>query len=360
MRASTRKVPFPWLVLGAAAAILLGVTSRAHAQAGQEVEYYALDAVGSVRVVFDANGVVKGRMDYAPFGEELYSGLFMPSERFAQLTRDGEAGLDYAQARMYQPRTGRFNAVDPVYAGLFEPQAWNRYDYAVNRPTSLADPSGLCPDRSAYCEDVNVIARAPLIPTFFWLSSATPQRRDVPDESLRLQRRFRREGRARTPPPGGPQDPPQPKPPNDCQEFVQTLTSAVQFGTGSPDPIRRTAGLIGTGGGMAVAGLAAYAFDLLGDKGAAGFHRVLVEPEQGNDLYSHILVNAGFTAMGFRAGVSEMIRRDARDIALGRAWGAPELIDDIVGAEIGNEMTRVAFTANFMEFQKRVTTLLCK
>jgi RHS repeat-associated protein len=115
MRASTRKVPFPWLVLGAAAAILLGVTCRAHAQAGQEVEYYALDAIGSVRVVFDANGVVKGRMDYAPFGEELYSGLFMPSERFAQLTRDGEAGLDYAEARMYQPRTGRFTAPDSIY-----------------------------------------------------------------------------------------------------------------------------------------------------------------------------------------------------------------------------------------------------
>jgi RHS repeat-associated protein len=159
MRASTRKVPFPWLVLGAAAAILLGVTSRAHAQAGQEVEYYALDAVGSVRVVFDANGVVKGRMDYAPFGEELYSGLFMPSERFAQLTRDGEAGLDYAQARMYQPRTGRFNAVDSVYVGLFDPQAWNRYSYAFSKPLNLTDPSGLCPecyDGYTYTETVTV------------------------------------------------------------------------------------------------------------------------------------------------------------------------------------------------------------
>jgi RHS repeat-associated protein len=132
-------------VLAAAAAILLGASPRAHAQAGQEVEYYALDAVGSVRVVFDANGVVTGRMDYAPFGEELYSGLFMPSERFAQLTRDGEAGLDYAEARMYQSRTGRLNAPDPVYTGLFQPQRWNRYAYSLNSPLTVVDPSGLDP-----------------------------------------------------------------------------------------------------------------------------------------------------------------------------------------------------------------------
>jgi RHS repeat-associated protein len=83
-------------------------------------------------------------MDYAPFGEELYSGLFMPSERFAQLTRDGEAGLDYAQARMYQPRTGRFGRPDQVFAGLFHPQGWNRYTYALANSVRFTDPSGWC------------------------------------------------------------------------------------------------------------------------------------------------------------------------------------------------------------------------
>jgi hypothetical protein len=51
----------------------------------------------------------------------------MPDQRFAGLFRDGEAGLDSAGARSYQSRTGRLTAVDPVYAGLFEPQWWNRY-----------------------------------------------------------------------------------------------------------------------------------------------------------------------------------------------------------------------------------------
>jgi hypothetical protein len=36
-------------------------------------------------------------------------------------------------------RNGRFNAPDSVYAGLFEPQAWNRYSYASSK---YVDPHG--------------------------------------------------------------------------------------------------------------------------------------------------------------------------------------------------------------------------
>jgi hypothetical protein len=59
------------------------------------------------------------------------------------------------------------------------------------------------PLQGGYCEDVNVVAKAPLVGTIFWWSSATPQRRDAPDESLGLQRRFRRDGRKRDTPPSG-------------------------------------------------------------------------------------------------------------------------------------------------------------
>ncbi len=82
-------------------------------------------------------------MDYAPFGEELSGATGLPDRRFAGLFRDGEAGLDAAGARSYQVRTGRFTAVDPIYAGLFEPQRWNRYSYALNSPATLTDVSGL-------------------------------------------------------------------------------------------------------------------------------------------------------------------------------------------------------------------------
>ena len=82
-------------------------------------------------------------MDYGPFGQELFGGTGMPDRRYAGLVRDGEAGLDSAGARSYQPRTGRFSTVDPIYAGVFDPQRWNRYSYALNSPASFADSTGM-------------------------------------------------------------------------------------------------------------------------------------------------------------------------------------------------------------------------
>jgi RHS repeat-associated protein len=114
--------------------------------ANEVTEYYGLDALGSVRIVFDGNGSVVARLDYAPFGRELSPGGNAPDRKFAQLFRDGETGLDYAQVRSYQARTGRFTSPDSVYAGLFEPQNWNRYSYSLNNAATLRDPSGLDPE----------------------------------------------------------------------------------------------------------------------------------------------------------------------------------------------------------------------
>jgi RHS repeat-associated protein len=109
----------------------------------ETIEYYGLDALGSVRVIVDPNGQPIDRMDYGPFGENLKASIKMAFEQYAQLARDAETGQDYAQARNYSPSTGRFNRVDPVYAGVFDPQRWNRYSYALNSPLTWTDASGL-------------------------------------------------------------------------------------------------------------------------------------------------------------------------------------------------------------------------
>jgi RHS repeat-associated protein len=129
-----------------AALLAAGSAAPAYAQS-ETIEYYGLDALGSVRVIFDQQGNVVDRMDYGPFGENLRAAIKFPTQQFAQLAMDAETGQDYAQARNYSAGTGRFNRVDPMYAGLFEPQRWNRYTYAANSPLTFSDPSGLleCP-----------------------------------------------------------------------------------------------------------------------------------------------------------------------------------------------------------------------
>ena len=122
---------------------LVGLLMRVAVAHAQTIEYYGLDAIGSVRVVFDGSGNVIGRMDYGPFGQELIASTGKQKNIFAGVFAEGEAGFDYAEARMYQPRTGRFNRPDPINAGLMNPQRWNAYSYALNNPLSFSDSTGL-------------------------------------------------------------------------------------------------------------------------------------------------------------------------------------------------------------------------
>ncbi|NJM53117.1 MAG: hypothetical protein HC846_06825 [Blastocatellia bacterium] len=70
--------------------------------------------------------------------------------------RDNETDLDFAQARMYSSKLGRFSGVDPFNPilgkqnvsspkeaeGEFvnyisQPQHWNRYAYSLNNPLKI-------------------------------------------------------------------------------------------------------------------------------------------------------------------------------------------------------------------------------
>jgi RHS repeat-associated protein len=116
----------------------------ASAQQAETIEYYGTDAIGSIRIVWDPNGNVLGRQDYAPFGKALFPIPAMPKEGFVGNEQDAETDQGNFHARMFEARTGRFTRPDPIGGGLFAPQAWNRYAYALNRPEALTDASGLC------------------------------------------------------------------------------------------------------------------------------------------------------------------------------------------------------------------------
>lgn len=63
-----------------------------------------------------------------------------------QKERDNETNLDwFGPGRYHSNLQGRFCSVDPLRtsAKTLDPQSWNRYTYALNRPTIAVDPDGL-------------------------------------------------------------------------------------------------------------------------------------------------------------------------------------------------------------------------
>jgi RHS repeat-associated protein len=63
---------------------------------------------------------------------------------FTSYERDSESGNDYALARYYISRLGRFSSPDKMAGSSANPQSLNRYSYVLNNPGNLVDPSGQC------------------------------------------------------------------------------------------------------------------------------------------------------------------------------------------------------------------------
>ena len=130
--------------------------------------YVSVDQLGSTRVLTDAQGNVKERHDYMPFGDELLAGvggrtntqgylssgstpgtsvLFTGQYRDTELANSQmPSGLDYFGARHHAPAFGRFMQTDPagsIVADPRDPQSWHLYNYVGNNPLNYTDPSGL-------------------------------------------------------------------------------------------------------------------------------------------------------------------------------------------------------------------------
>jgi|GEM_PF-1768093 len=120
--------------------------------------YLTADNLGTPRVTTDSSGNVDARHDYLPYGEEIggYGGRANHAQyhadsvrqKYTGLQRDDENGLDYAQARYYASKAGRFTSVDPLMASasVTAPQTFNRYTYALNNPYKYTDPTGMAVD----------------------------------------------------------------------------------------------------------------------------------------------------------------------------------------------------------------------
>jgi RHS repeat-associated protein len=100
-------------------------------------------------------------VDYLPYGTENtpsgFSNTCSTRYRFTGYERDAEtaygtsAGNDYAFARYYNARLGRFMSADPLDGGITDPQTLNHYSYVGNNPLSRIDPKGLYDCDWDYC-----------------------------------------------------------------------------------------------------------------------------------------------------------------------------------------------------------------
>ncbi len=125
-----------------------------------KTNYLTVDHLGTPRIITDGLGAIVSRHDYRAFGEEIiagvgsrttgnqYSSPDIARQQYTGYERDYESGLDYAQARYYNSKQGRFTSVDPLTASatIRNPQTFNRYSYALNSPYKFTDPLGLSAD----------------------------------------------------------------------------------------------------------------------------------------------------------------------------------------------------------------------
>jgi RHS repeat-associated protein len=103
------------------------------------------DALGSVRMLTDAAGVIVGTQDFDPFGVAgTPSGGTLPLGSISELT-DPDSKLVHLRAREYAP-----DAVDKLANGLTLDASTHAYAYAGNNPLRWTDPRGLLWDFPFY------------------------------------------------------------------------------------------------------------------------------------------------------------------------------------------------------------------
>jgi RHS repeat-associated protein len=114
---------------------------------GDVVYYLHSDHLGSTSLTTDITGTLVAETRYLPYGEERWiTGTLVTDFTFTG--QPAEAGfrlMDY-NARYYDPWLGRFISADTLVPEAGNPQALNRYSYAVGNPLKYADPTGHCWD----------------------------------------------------------------------------------------------------------------------------------------------------------------------------------------------------------------------
>jgi RHS repeat-associated protein len=112
------------------------IAQRMPANASGGLYYVFQDQLGSTSKIAGSLGGGVNSTNYEPFGKVCGAPSSTVRESFTGQELDINSGLEYYNARFYDPALGRFIQPDTVMDGL------NRYTYCGNNPVNRVDPSG--------------------------------------------------------------------------------------------------------------------------------------------------------------------------------------------------------------------------
>jgi len=97
--------------------------------------------LGSASAVVSVDGTAAQTQGYMPWGETRFGSLGTEYQ-FTGQYRLAALGLDYFNARWYDPMLGRFAQADSIVPEPNNPLAYDRYQYVYSNPIRFSDPSG--------------------------------------------------------------------------------------------------------------------------------------------------------------------------------------------------------------------------
>src|SRR4030095_8603711 len=126
-----------------------GLDMVGHMNADTTKYYYLKDHIGSIRAVLNSSNAVISAQDYDCWGYLMENRTYQSANvkyKFTGKERDNEleSNYDYFGARYYDSRIGRWGQVEPLlnkYVNV------TPYNYSLNNPLVLTDPSGKDPNR---------------------------------------------------------------------------------------------------------------------------------------------------------------------------------------------------------------------
>ncbi len=105
-------------------------------------QFFLTDALGSVLATFSAtagSAAVLGNQVYGPYGNQRYTKGSMGTAKGYTGQYADATGLDYYNARYYDPIVGRFVSADTVQGNE---QGMDPYAYVMGNPETMNDPTG--------------------------------------------------------------------------------------------------------------------------------------------------------------------------------------------------------------------------